>query len=86
MFEEKFWDDTLQTIRKWRKLHPPHAPKLHMIERKIQAMRIEYMKNIQDYYYRKHKSKLEQAEKIKQEAEELLKKLSKFEFLATLSK
>ena len=86
MPEEKFWDTIIQTIRHWRRQHPEHAPKLHIIERKIQTMQIEHIKHLQEFHYRNRKSSLERAEKIKKEAEELFKKLSKFELLATLSK
>lgn len=86
MLKEQFWDDILQTLKQWRRQHPEHAPKLHMIERKIQTMQMSYIKNLQEYHYRKRKSCLEKAEKTKQEAEKLFKTLSKFELLATLSK
>jgi hypothetical protein len=86
MYNENFWDSKILTIRQWRKLHPEHAPKLHMIMRKMQAMQISHIKLIQEYEYRKVKSALEKAEKIKTEAENLFKTLSKFELLASLSK
>jgi hypothetical protein len=83
---ENFWDSRLQTIKQWRRRHPEHAPKLYIISKKIENMRNEYIKNLQEYHYRKSKSKLEKAEKIKKEAEELFNKLSKFELLVSLSK
>jgi hypothetical protein len=86
MPEEQFWDDMLQTLKRWRKQHPEYAPKIHMIERKMHNMQMMHIKNLQEYHYRNRKSCLDRAEKIKKEAEELFKKLSKFELLATLSK
>jgi hypothetical protein len=86
MPEEQFWDDILQTIKQWRRQHPEHAPKLHMIERKIRTMQIEHIKHLQEFHYRNRKSSLEKSEKIKKEAEKLFKTLSRFELLATLSK
>ena len=86
MSEEKFWDDMLQTLKQWRKHHPDHAPKIYMIEKKISNMQMMHIKNLQEYHYRNSKSSFERAKKIKQEAEDLFKKLSKFELLATLSK
>jgi hypothetical protein len=86
MTEEQFWEKTIQTFKKWRKQHPEHALKLHMISKKIEIMRLDYIKNIQEFQYRKSKTSLEKAEKIKQEAEKLFKTLSRFELLATLSK
>ena len=86
MPEEQFWDDILQTLKQWRRQHPEHAPKLHMLGKKIHAMQIEYIKHRQEYFYRNSKTSLEKSEQIKKEAEELFTKLSKFELLATLSK
>lgn len=86
MCEEQFWDSMLQTIKQWRRQYPEHAPKLYMIGKKIQSMQMQHIKCLQEYHYRNRRSCLEQAEKIKQEAEELFRKLSKFELLASLSK
>jgi oligoribonuclease NrnB/cAMP/cGMP phosphodiesterase (DHH superfamily) len=83
---ENFWDERIQTLKQWRKLHPEYAPKIHMLMRKFQTMQIEHIKLLQEYHYRNKKSCLIRAEKIKQEADELFNKLSKFELLATLTK
>ena len=82
----QFWDNIFSTIRKWRKSHPEYSPKLGMISNKLRTMQLNYIKNLQEYHYRNRKSNLEKAQEIKKEAEELFKKLSKFEMLATLSK
>ena len=82
----KFWEDCFSTLRKWRKEHPAHAPKLYKITKTIESMQIQYKKNINDYTYKKNPSALERAISIKQEAEDLVKKLSKLELLASLSK
>jgi oligoribonuclease NrnB/cAMP/cGMP phosphodiesterase (DHH superfamily) len=84
--EEQFWDNRIQTMKQWRKQHPNYAPKIHMIMKKFQTMQIEHIKLLQEYHYRNSKTSLDKAEKLKQEAELLYKKLSKFELLATLTK
>jgi hypothetical protein len=84
--EEQFWENRIQTMKQWRKQHPDHAPKIHMIMKKFQAMQIEHIKLLQEYHYRNKKSCLEKAEKLKHEAELLYKKLSKLELITTLSK
>jgi hypothetical protein len=86
MSEEQFWDNILQTIKQWRKQHPEHAPKLYLVQKKIESMQVLYMRNLQEYHYRNSKASLHRSKKIKQEADELFKKLSKFELLATLTK
>jgi len=83
---EQFWDERIKTMQLWRKQHPAYAPKIYMVMKKFQAMQIEHIKLLQEYHYRNKKSCLEKSEKLKQEADELFKKLSKFELLATLTK
>ena len=83
---ENFWDSRLQTLKQWRKQHPEYAPKIHMIMRKFQTMQIEHIKLLQEYHYRNKKSALVKAEKLVEEAEQLYKKLSKLEMIATLTK
>lgn len=85
-FDYKFWDDKLQTMKQWRKQHPGWAPKVHMLMNKFQTMQLEYIKLMQDYHYRRSKSSLEKAEELKQIAEEIYTRMSKLEFLASLSK
>lgn len=86
MEEDKFWEDCVSLLRKWRKEHPGSAPKLYKITKTIELMQNQYNKQIQDYCYKKNNFALERAESIKKEAEILLKKLSKLELLASLSK
>lgn len=83
---DKFWEDCVSTLRKWRKEHPGSAPKLYKITKTIESMQNQYNKHIQDYYYKKNNFALERAESLKKEAETLLKRLSKLELLASLSK
>jgi hypothetical protein len=49
-------------------------------------MRIQYQKNMQQHFQKRSVGSLEKANKIKEEAEQIFKKISKLEFLATLSK
>lgn len=83
---DKFWEDCVSTLRKWRKEHPAYAPKLYKITKTIESMQIQYKKNLNDYTYKKTPSSLDRANTIKKEAEDLFKKLSKLELLASLSK
>lgn len=53
---------------------------------KFQTMQLEYIKLMQDYHYRRSKSSLEKAEELKQTANEIYTRMTKLEFLASLSK
>jgi hypothetical protein len=57
-----------------------------MLMRKFQTMQIEHIKLLQEYNYRNKKSALIKAEQLVEEAEQLYKKLSKLEMIATLTK
>jgi hypothetical protein len=84
--EENFWANRIQSLKQWRKQHPEHAPKLHMIMKKFQAMQIEHIKLLQDYHYRNKKSSFTKAQQLVDEADNIYKKLSKLELIASLSK
>jgi oligoribonuclease NrnB/cAMP/cGMP phosphodiesterase (DHH superfamily) len=83
---ENFWDERIQTLKQWRKLHPAYAPKIYMVMKKFQAMQIAHIKLLQEYHYQNKKSALIKAEQLVEEAEQLYKKLSKLEMIATLTK
>lgn len=86
MDEDTFWDNHINTLKQWRRKHRGYAPQIYKIQKTFEEMRIQYQKNMQNHYQKKSVSSLEQAEKIKQEAEQIFKKISRLEFLATLSK
>jgi superoxide dismutase len=85
-YEDNFWQESIDTLRKWRRDHPAHAPKLYRLGKTIEAMRIQYRKHYQEYFQKQNPYALEKANAVKQDAEALLKKLSKLELLASLSK
>lgn len=82
----EFWSKSINTVRQWQQNHPQYSPKLYKIKKKLQEMQIEFIKYNKEYHLNNRKSSLDKAEKLKKEAEELLKKLSRLELLATLSK
>jgi hypothetical protein len=86
LIDNNFWDERIQTMKKWRKQHPDWAPKVHMLMKKFEKMQINYIKLMQEYHYRKLSSSLEKANELKNTADLIYNKMSKLEFLATLSK
>ena len=86
MEEDTFWDDRINTLKQWRKKHRGYAPQIYKVQKTFEEMRIQYQKNMQQHFQKRSVSSLARAEQIKQEAEQMFKKISKLEFLATLSK
>lgn len=86
MDEDTFWNDHINTLKQWRRKHRAYAPQIYKFQKTFESMHIQYQKNMQQYFQKKSVSSFERAEKIKQDAEQLFKKISKLEFLATLSK
>jgi hypothetical protein len=84
--EDTFWDDRINTLKQWRKKHRGYAPQIYKVQKTFEEMRIQYQKNMQQHFQKRSVSSLARAEQIKQEAEQMFKKISKLEFLATLSK
>jgi hypothetical protein len=81
-----FWDERIQTLKKWRKLYPNHAPLIYKVQKNFESMQIDHIKLLQDFHYRKSKTSLEKAEKIQNEADQQYKRLLKLELIAALSK
>lgn len=86
MDEDTFWNDCIDTLKLWRKKHPNYAPQIYKVQKTFEDMRIQHQKNMQQYFQKKSLGCFDRAEKIKQEADLIYKKISKLEFLATLSK
>lgn len=86
MEEDTFWDDCINTLKQWRKKHRGYAPQIYKVQKTFEEMRIQYQKNMQQHFQKKSVSALDNANKIRDEAEQIFKKISKLEFLATLSK
>lgn len=86
MITDNFWDNCVKDFKLWRKLYPGYAPQIRKVEKQFESMRLEHIKNLQEYHYRNRKSCLVKAEDIKAEAEQAYKKLSKLELIASLSK
>ncbi len=86
MEEDTFWDERINTLKQWRKKHRGYAPQIYKVQKTFEEMRIQYQKNMQQHLQKQSVSSLEKANKLKEEAEQIFKKISKLEFLATLSK
>jgi hypothetical protein len=86
MDEDTFWNDRIDTLKSWRKKHPGYAPQIYKVQKTFEDMRIQYQKNMQQHFQKKSVGCFNRAEKIKHEADLIYKKISKLEFLATLSK
>jgi len=84
--EDTFWQDCIDTLKQWRKEHRGYAPQIYKVQKTFEEMRIQYQKNMQQHFQKRSVGSLEKANKIKAEAEQIFKKISKLEFLATLSK
>ena len=86
MEEDTFWNDIIDTLKQWRRKHRSYAPQIYKVQKTFEEMRIQYQKNMQQHFQKKSVSALDNANKIRDEAEQIFKKISKLEFLATLSK
>lgn len=86
MEEDTFWNERINTLKNWRRKHPGYAPQIYKVQKTFEDMHIQYQKNMQQHFQKRSISSLARAEQIKQEAEQMFKKISKLEFLATLSK
>ncbi len=71
---------------KWRKEHPAYAPQIYKIQKTIEKMNIEYSSLIRQHQLYKKPHILEKANNILAEATILIKKLERYELIATLSK
>ncbi len=81
-----FWEDTNKKLKQWRRDHPGYAPQIYKVQKSIEKMHVEYVKTLRESHT-KHKEHLrEKADKILKEASELIKKLERYELIATLSK
>lgn len=86
MDTKDFWSDTNAKLKQWRRDHPGYAPQIYKVQKSIEKMHIEYI-NLLRQSHTKHKEHLkDKAEEILKQASELIKKLEKYELIATLSK
>jgi hypothetical protein len=84
--QDTFWNDIIDTLKQWRRKHRSYAPQIYKVQKTFETMHIQYQKNMQQHFQKRSVGSLARAEQIKQEAEQMFKKISKLEFLATLSK
>jgi len=76
----------IKLLTTWRKEHPGYAPQLCKIQKTLEKMNIEYMSLNRQYQIHKKPHILVKADEIEQEATQLIKKLERYELIATLSK
>ena len=73
------------TLTVWRRNHPAFAPQIYKIQKTLEKKQIEYMRLVREYSISSKPHILEKSEKVFAECEDIMKKLKKYELLATLS-
>jgi len=80
------WNEYKVLLRQWRLNHREYAPQIIKIQKHFESLELECSKFLIEYRRSKKQIYIDKADALLESAGKQIKTISKFEFLATLSK